>query len=286
MVSYQAKWVRWAPINAVVNNTINYGELTAPGGIVGFEEEFASEFASTEANGADNVTCVEYPTDQNVTLTLENYDCEKLVTATRMRAHETLGFVYDPNKVPARVGVALVDSTAEGSYFRTTKYRCTVYPMVSFKYPKMVLKSNAKDVEFESTELEGRVFNPPSTYPKIQKIFDTEAEAIVFGEGLLGRRINLQLNLGDGHVENQAEVHQLNRNDVPAGRQIVANAIAEGLAHIVPPEGLRLIGWALQPGGEVVQFINPGLGLAMQDAAQQIYAIYERAQENQDNQGD
>ena len=39
MLSVKAGWVRWAPVNAILNGVITYGNIEKPGGLVGVKDE-------------------------------------------------------------------------------------------------------------------------------------------------------------------------------------------------------------------------------------------------------
>ena len=284
MLSVKAGWVRWAPVNAILNGVITYGNIEKPGGLVGVKDEPDEDIAKFAADNNASYHSLPYYKGTTVTLTIGDEDLDKLSTATRLRDTGEGLYGLDPNKTVSPVGMAYVVAMVQGE--KIAKYRVKYYPMVSFKTPASSVKTSGEDIEMEPIEIEGDVITKDGILPYYWKDFNTEAEAIAFAEGSLGRQINVQFNLGEGHVENQENQHQLEHPNVQVGRQVAVNALIQGLGNIIPPEGMRLIGWALQPGGEVVELVNPGLGVAMQNAAQQFYAVYEQQQEQpNENEG-
>lgn len=279
MLQIKAGWVRWAPVNAVVNGVVTYGNIEKPGGLVSVQTEHDEDIAKFAAD--DNASYHSFPYFKGATITLGlgDEDLDKLSTATRLSDLGEGLYGLDPNKATPSVGLAYVVAMVQGE--KIAKYRAKYYPTILFKMPDSSVKTSGEDIDMEAIELEGDILTKEGLLPYYEKDFDTAAEAIAFAEGKLGRQINVQFNLGDGHPENNAEAHQLERANVQVGHPVIPNALLEGLGNIIPPEGMRLIGWALQPGGQVVQLVNPGLGLAMQEAAQQFYAIYENNQQEE-----
>ena len=284
MLKLKAGWVRWAPVRNVLNGVITYGNLEEPGGAIEINDEPEEDIAKLAANNNASYYSIPYYKGTTLTMTLGDEDLDKISTATRLRDLGDGLYGLDPDKIPDSVGVAYIAAMIKPYSSKIAKYRVKYYPMVSFKMPESSAKTAGEEIEIEPIEIEGDVLTADGNLPYYMKDFETEAEAVAFAEGRLGRQINLQLHLGDGHVENNGEQHELNRQNVPVGRQIAANAIAEGLGRIVPPEGMHFLGWALEQGGQVVQFINPGLGLGMNVISQSCYAVYERNVEENQNE--
>lgn len=285
MLPVKAGWVRWAPVNAVVNGVITYGKIEQPGGLVSFEDEIDEDITKLAADNNASYHSLQYYKGTNVTMSLGDDDLDKLSTATRYRKLENGAYVLDPDKTPSRVGVAHLSAMVNNGAI--VKYRVTWYPMISFKTPNSSVKTGGDDIEIDPIELEGEALTATGIYPKYQEYFDTEARAIAWAEGQLGRQIDVQIDLGNGHVQDQAENHEMVRQNVRAGLPVAIRDLVDGLAQIVPPEGQHLLGFALEPAGQVVELIYPALGQGMQEVAQRIYAIYEQNQEqggNNENQ--
>ena len=174
---------------ATVNSTtgvVTYGGAKKPAKAISFSFEPTVSDAKLYADDllAESDSRV---TGGSVTMGI---DREDLLTMCDLLGHdEESGEVIDNvNDTAPYVGVGRVTRLLVDG---VQKYRGTVLSLVKFSEPQESDQTMGESVEFSTSEISGTMVVPASGIWRHRKVFDTQADAITYIEGLLANTSSL-----------------------------------------------------------------------------------------------
>ena len=168
-----------ATVNASTG-VVTYGTCKKPAKAISFN--FEPTIADAKLYADDAVAEVSnVVTGGSVTMGVDREDLQTLC--------DLLGHTYssgevidDVNDTPPYVGVGRVTKLmVDGSI----KYRGTVLMLVKFSEPTESDTTQGESIDFQTTELSGTMTVPASGKWRARKVFDTQADAIGYIEGIL-----------------------------------------------------------------------------------------------------
>ena len=163
------------------NGAITYSGAEKPGKAISFSFEPTVSDAKLYADDglAESDSSV---TGGSITMGLDRYDLETMATL--------LGHTYDDgevvdniNDVAPYVGCGRITRLmVDGQQ----KFRATLLRLCKFSEPNDDDNTRGESVEFGTYELSGTMVVPQDGNWRMREVFDTEAEAVSYLEGLLG----------------------------------------------------------------------------------------------------
>ena len=170
---------------ATVDDTtgaITYGTPKKPAKAISFNFEPNIAEASLYADDAR----AEYDsrvTGGTVTMGIDREDVD---TMCDMLGHtkDNAGEITDNiNDIAPYVGVGRITRLMEGG---VQKFRGTVLSLVKFSEPSETDNTMGENIEFSTSEISGQMIVPQDGNWRHRKVFNTQADAIAYIEGLLG----------------------------------------------------------------------------------------------------
>lgn len=161
---------------------VTYGGAKKPAKAISFTFEPAVSDATLYADDllAERDSRV---TGGTVTMGIDREDLETLCDMLGHTLSEQGEVADNVNDVAPYVGVGRVTRLLVDG---VQKYRGTVLSLVKFNEPTEEDNTMGESVEFATSELEGTMIIPVNGVWRHRKVFDTQAQAITYIEGLLG----------------------------------------------------------------------------------------------------
>ena len=169
---------------ATVNETtgaVTYGGAKKPAKAISFQFEPTVADATLYADDllAEKDSRV---TGGSVTMGIDREDLETLCEILGHTYSAQSGVVDNVNDIAPYVGVGRVTRLMVDG---VQKYRGTVLSLVKFSEPTEEDNTMGENVEFSTTELSGTMVVPQDGNWRHRKVFDTQADAVSYIEGLL-----------------------------------------------------------------------------------------------------
>lgn len=170
---------------ATVDDTtgeITYGKPKKPAKAISFNFEPNIAEASLYADDSR----AEYDsrvTGGTVTMGIDREDADTMCEMLGHTKGNTGEIIDNINDVAPYVGVGRITRLMENG---VQKFRGTVLSLVKFSEPSEEDNTMGESIEFNTSELSGQMIVPQNGNWRHRKVFDTQAEAVTYIEGLLG----------------------------------------------------------------------------------------------------